>query len=142
VLLPFEVKDLSMIAPEALAGKRKMNRVTMARATLSDGQELHAVNNLFIGPRSHISARYQISQGNATEAHSSSGLIVSTGLGSTGWFQSLLAGAAGVAAGRALSDSAQEMRGHDFAWDSSDLRYVVREPFPAGLHRRKWFLGK
>lgn len=96
VLLPFEVNDLAGITPEAIARKRPLNRVTMALATLSDGQELHAVNDLFIGPRSHVSARYQIQQGDRSETHSSSGLIVSTGLGSTGWCQSLLAGAAGI----------------------------------------------
>ncbi|MET4569197.1 sugar kinase [Rhodanobacter soli] len=130
VLLPFEVEDLSAIAKEVIAGKRSLNRVTMARASLSDGQELYAVNDLFIGPRSHVSARYQIQQGGRSETHSSSGIIVSTGLGSTGWFQSLLAGAAGVA-GHALAEPAQAMREHGFAWDAAHLQFTVREPFPS-----------
>jgi hypothetical protein len=130
VLLPFEVEDLSAIAKEAIAGKRPLSRVTMARAALSDGQELFAVNDLFIGPRSHVSARYQIQQGSRSETHSSSGLIVSTGLGSTGWFQSLLAGAAGIA-GHALEGPAQAMREHGFAWDADHLQFTVREPFPS-----------
>jgi NAD kinase len=130
VLLPFEVEDLSAIAKEAIAGKRSLSRVTMARAALSDGQELFAVNDLFIGPRSHVSARYQIQQGSRSETHSSSGLIVSTGLGSTGWFQSLLAGAAGIA-GHALEGPAQAMREHGFAWDADHLQFTVREPFPS-----------
>jgi NAD kinase len=142
VLLPFEVKDLRSVTPEALAGKRSLKKVTMARATLSDGQELHAVNDLFIGPKSHISARYQISQGKETETHSSSGLIVSTGLGSTGWFQSLLAGAAGIAADHALATTAQQMRGHGFAWDSSHLQYVVREPFPSRMTQSQMVFGR
>jgi NAD kinase len=130
VLLPFEVEDLAAIAKEVIAGKRSLNRVTMARASLSDGQELYAVNDLFIGPRSHVSARYQIQQGGRSETHSSSGIIVSTGLGSTGWFQSLLAGAAGVA-GHALAGPAQAMREHGFAWDADHLQFTVREPFPS-----------
>jgi NAD kinase len=130
VLLPFEVGDLSTIAKEAIAGRRSLSRVTMARAALSDGQELFAVNDLFIGPRSHVSARYQIQQGARSETHSSSGLIVSTGLGSTGWFQSLLAGAAGIA-GHALAGSAQLMWEHGFAWDADHLQFTVREPFPS-----------
>jgi len=131
VLLPFQVKDLTALVPEALANKRKLNHVTMAVARLSDGQELHAVNDLFIGPRSHVSARYEIRLGDQVESHSSSGLIVSTGLGSTGWFQSLLAGAAGIAASHRLDDGVEQMRGHGFAWESQHLQFVVREPFPS-----------
>jgi NAD kinase len=130
VLLPFGVDDLGHIAPEALAGKRTSRRITMARASLSDGQELHAVNDLFIGPRSHVSARYSIALGDREEAHSSSGVIVSTGLGSTGWFQSLLAGAAAIA-GHKLPRNIQAMRGKGFAWDADHLQFTVREPFPS-----------
>ena len=141
VLLPFEVADLAAIAPEAIAGKRPLNHVTMARATLSDGQELHAVNDLFVGPRTHVSARYQIQQGDRTETHSSSGLIVSTGLGSTGWFQSLLAGAAGIA-GHALDGPAQAMREHGFAWDADHLQFTVREPFPSRTTQVEMVFGQ
>ncbi|WP_266160149.1 hypothetical protein [Dyella silvatica] len=42
VLLPFKVKDLAKIAAEAMSGKRATRRITMAKAVLSDGQELHA----------------------------------------------------------------------------------------------------
>jgi NAD kinase len=131
VLLPFQVKDLAAIVPDALAGNRTLRRVSMAVARLADGQELHAVNDLFIGPRSHVSARYEIRLGTTVETHSSSGLIVSTGLGSTGWFQSLLAGAAGIASGHRLDDGVQQMRGHGFPWEAQHLQFVVREPFPS-----------
>jgi len=141
VLLPFEVDDLATVTPEAIAKKRPLNRVTMARAMLSDGQELHAVNDLFIGPRSHVSARYQIQQGDRWETHSSSGLIVSTGLGSTGWFQSLLAGAAGIA-GHKLDGSAQAMREHGFAWDADHLQFTVREPFPSRVTQVEMVFGQ
>jgi NAD kinase len=130
VLLPFGVKDLGSIAPEVLAGRCSVQRVTMARASLSDGQELHAVNDLFIGPRTHVSARYAIQQGGRTENHSSSGVIVSTGLGSTGWLQSLLAGAAAIA-GHALATPIRALQGNGFSWDADHLQYTVREPFPS-----------
>lgn len=51
----------------------------MAEARLSDGQRLRAVNDLFVGPRSHTSALYDISVGARAEHQSSSGVIVSTG---------------------------------------------------------------
>ncbi len=130
VLLPFQVPDLRAVAPEALAGTRPTRAVTMARAVLADGQELHAVNDLFIGPRSHVSARYEIRLGEAGETHSSSGVIVSTGLGSTGWFRSLMTGASGIAGGDADARIA-ELRAHGFAWDAEHLQFTVREPFPS-----------
>ena len=69
--------------------KRPVKLVTMAEATLNTGQALHAVNDFFIGQRSHVSARYRISVGGQEERQSSSGIIVSTGLGSTGWLRSV-----------------------------------------------------
>ncbi|MCF7221609.1 sugar kinase [Marilutibacter chinensis] len=130
VLLPFQIEDLASIVSESLAGKRPTRAISMARARLSDGQELHAVNDLFIGPRSHVSARYEIRLGNRHEVHSSSGVIVSTGLGSTGWFRSLLAGALGIA-GNVRRKDIETMREHGFPWDADYLRFTVREPFPS-----------
>ena len=129
-LLPFKVADLRAVTPEALAGSRPTRAVTMARAILADGQELHAVNDLFVGPRSHVSARYDIRLGDTSETHSSSGLIVSTGLGSTGWLRSLLTGASGIAGSAARAGIAQ-LREEGFAWDAEHLQFTVREPFPS-----------
>ena len=67
--------------PGVLTGQRALRAVTMARAQLANGQSLHAVNDLFVGPKSHTSARYEIEIGRAREVQSSSGVIVSTGLG-------------------------------------------------------------
>lgn len=130
VLLPFTVEDLATLTPEAQAGSRPLRRITMARVTLSDGQTLHAVNDLFIGPRSHTSARYEIALGEQRETHSSSGVIVSTGLGSTGWFRSLLAGAAGIVGPKAGGRIAT-LREQGFPWEAPHLCFTVREPFPS-----------
>ncbi|SNB50951.1 hypothetical protein SAMN07250955_1015 [Arboricoccus pini] len=129
-LLPFKVGDLNKIVPLAQAGKRPTRRITMAAARLADGQVIHAVNDLFIGPRSHVSARYSIRIGERVEQHSSSGLIVSTGLGSTGWFKSVLAGAAGIADAH-MSAAHAKLREQGFAWESAFLYFTVREPFPS-----------
>ena len=113
----------------------------MAKAELNDGQKLYAVNDLFIGVRSHVSARYTISVGEASEQHSSSGLIVSTGLGSTGWFKSLMTGAARVAT--ASSGGKVKMEPHKgFAWDSDYLYYTVREPFPSKTSKATLVFGR
>ena len=139
VLLPFRVGDLMKVLPEVLAGRRAVSEVTMARAELNDGQVLYAVNDLFIGARSHISARYRISSGKEEEKHSSSGIIVSTGLGSTGWFRSLMAGAAAIAS--ALSG--QEVKAAaPFRRDAEYLYFTVREPFPSTTSQAGLVIGK
>jgi NAD kinase len=151
-LLPFQVGDLPKVIPEVLAHKRPTKSVTMAKASLNDGQTLHAVNDLFIGPKTHSSARYFIRSGEAGEAQSSSGVIVSTGLGSSGWFKSLLTGAAAVR--RAVSDLAEKRNGPgrskqvelavkpEFAWDAQLLFFTVREPFPTRTTGASLVFGK
>jgi len=135
-LLPFRVPDLATVLPEVLARKRPVKSVTMAQATLNTGEKLYAVNDLFIGPRSHVSARYKISIGGKSENHSSSGVIVSTGVGSTGWLKSLLAGASGIVQG--VGTDTTKRSAHvklapksDFPWDAGYLCFTVREPFPS-----------
>jgi NAD kinase len=109
-LLPFKVRDLDKIVREVLRRGRPTKSVTMAKVTLNTGPTLHAVNDFFIGPRTHISARYQIRLGEVAENHSSSGVIVSTGLGSSGWLKSLLTGAA------AITQSAGSVLGNTGHW--------------------------
>lgn len=141
ILLPFEVKDVSAIGQEVLTAGRPVQAITMAEAVLSDGQRLLAVNDLFIGPASHISARYEIRLDDEVEQQSSSGVIVSTGLGSTGWLKSIMAGTVGVA--RALGVAIPSDRQVDgFAWDSDYLYYTVREPFPSVTSSTEMVFGK
>src|SRR6185436_17634828 len=95
-LLTFRVSDLSKVMPEVVLRTRPTKSVTMAKAALNNGQTLYGVNDLFVGPKTHCSARYLIRSDEASETQSSSGVIVSTGLGSTGWLKSLLTGAAAI----------------------------------------------
>lgn len=62
---------------------------TMVEASLDDGQTLVALNEIFVGHPSHQSARYRLQADGADERQSSSGLIVSTGTGATGWCRSI-----------------------------------------------------
>lgn len=141
VLLPFLPKDLPALLPEVWRGKRPLREISMARARLTDGQELLAVNDFFLGARSHVSARYEIALGERHERHSSSGVIVSTGLGSTGWLRSVLTGASAVAGGRA-SKRTQALREHGFAWDARQLVFSVREPFPSRWSQAELVFGE
>ena len=61
----------------------------MVEARTADGQRLVALNELFVGHRTHQSARYRLNVGKETERHSSSGLIVATGTGASGWARSI-----------------------------------------------------
>jgi NAD kinase len=140
-LLPFKVADIDKIMRDVLKGARPTREVTMAQARLNTGLSLHAVNDLFIGPKSHGSARYRISSGNDAENHSSSGVIVSTGLGSTGWFKSLIAGAAGVAAASGFAPK-QEPGDTRFPWEADYLYFTVREPFPSNTTGTGLVFGK
>lgn len=129
VLLPFEPKDLGTVLADVSRGKRPTKAVTMAEARLSDGQVLRAVNDLFIGPRTHASALYEIELGEQREAQSSSGIIVSTGLGSTAWLKSIVTGSLSVA--RAMHAGDDSFRYEPEPWDSPQLTFAVREPFPS-----------
>ena len=97
VLLPFKGQELASVVKDTVLGHRPRKEITMAVARLNDGQSLLAVNDLFIGKQTHVSARYNIRIGGLEENQSSSGIIVSTGLGSSGWLKSIIAGARGVA---------------------------------------------
>ena len=127
VLLPFEAAQLASLLPTVAADQRALSAVTLAEATLSDGQTLRAVNDLFIGPRTHTSALYDLEFREHTERQSSSGLIVSTGLGSTAWMKSVVTGSLGIA--QALGGGKGAPAYRPTPWDARHLTFAVREPF-------------
>lgn len=129
ILLPFQVSQVVQAVTGLLAERSQVRTITMAEAVLNDGQTLLAFNDLFIGVRTHTSARYQITWGQRSERHSSSGLIVSTGAGSTGWLSSMFHMAAGVTRFALGADIGIEPARFRFAWDEPKLLFVVREPF-------------
>ena len=137
VLLPFKANDLSTVLGDVISKNMNYKTISMAEATTNLGDRLLAVNDLFVGPKSHTSARYDVSWNGKTESHSSSGVIISTGLGSTGWFKSLIAGASGIA-GRPV----QKKIANGFEWDSPFLYYTVREPFPSQQSQAELVFGK
>ena len=64
--------------------------LTMVEAVTDDGQTLRALNEVYLGSASHQTARYRLTApGGAPERQASSGLIVSTGTGATGWCRSV-----------------------------------------------------
>ncbi len=92
---------------------------------MNDGQRMLAFNDFFVGCQTHVSAHYVLQVGVRSEQQSSSGLIVSTGAGLTGWLSSVANMAEGFArwSGGGL--------GHNIklSWEDRRLVWVVREPF-------------
>lgn len=130
VLVPFTMEGAEVVLNHAIYGWMSDKQYTMARASLEDGQTLDAVNDLFIGVQSHASARYRLGYRGQSEDQSSSGIIVSTGAGSTGWFRSVLTASAGVAAGFLGAGAVGNLRDrYRFDAEARELRFTVREPF-------------
>ena len=102
-------------------------------AWLYEQKLMLAVNDFFIGPKSHTSARYDLTTRHTlgrviTESQSSSGIIVSTGIGQTGWYKSVMAQAK-AACGLFGYDGSGDYE--KIGWDEKKLSFVVREPFPS-----------
>ncbi len=113
-------------AVKAVLEERAVTRsVTMAQAVLSDGQRLLAFNDFFVGRRSHVSARYNLRWRGKAEPQSSSGVIVATGAGSTGWLSSVFNMMRGVSQWTG-GKAGQPFR---LEWQERRLAWVVREPF-------------
>lgn len=89
ILVPFSGTEASNILVPAMYNDIDVQYRTMAQVDLDDGQRLFALNELFIGHHSHQSARYTIGTADRKEHHSSSGVIVTTGTGATGWARSI-----------------------------------------------------
>lgn len=125
LLVPITTLRLRTAIENVMSDKPTLRSVTLAEVKLNDGQRLLAFNDIFLGAQTHISARYQLRYGSQYEDQSSSGVIVSTGAGSTGWLSSLFNMAAGISSFRGETPP-QPMR---LEWSSPELIFVVREPF-------------
>jgi NAD kinase len=85
LLVPHRPAD---VAGLLRAGHREQR--TMVEATTDDGQTLRALNEVYIGHPTHQSARYRLSTADGrAERQSSSGILVGTGTGATGWCRSV-----------------------------------------------------
>ncbi|HMO16002.1 MAG TPA: hypothetical protein PKD64_18185 [Pirellulaceae bacterium] len=137
VLLPFRAEQAKQVVESVIRECADIVRVTLAEAVLNDGQRMLAFNDLFIGRRSHVSARYNLRCGQASESQSSSGVIVATGAGSTGWLSSVFNMTRGVSSwvgGRPIAPVRWD-------WDASMLAWVVREPFASRFSQAELVAG-
>jgi NAD kinase len=89
LLARVSVADAASLIRAAAAGHAAIDERTMVEAALDDGQRVLALNEVFLGHRSHQSARYLIRCPGGEEHQSSSGIVVTTGTGATGWGRSI-----------------------------------------------------
>jgi hypothetical protein len=125
VLLPFRPQQARAAVGRVLDEKYRSRPVTLAEVQLNDGQRMLAFNDFFIGASSHVSARYTLEIDGRLEPQSSSGVLVSTGAGSTGWLSSLFNMTSGISQflGGPGSGNIQ------LPWEDRRLVWAVREPF-------------
>jgi NAD kinase len=127
ILLPFSPETAPGGVRRLLDNKASYHAITMAEVRLNDGQRLLAFNDFYLGQRTHVSARYSLTWRRQTERQSSSGVLVSTGAGSTGWLSSAQNMAAAVSG--LLLEHPVDLPRLRLGWDDPRLAFVVREPF-------------
>ncbi|MFF2161286.1 hypothetical protein ACFVWP_11310 [Streptomyces sp. NPDC058175] len=92
VLVRHRAADAAKLLPAAVSGRASADELTMVEAVADDTQRLLALNEIYLGPPSHQTARYRIGPDDDThtpEPQASSGVLVGTGTGATGWLCSL-----------------------------------------------------
>ena len=142
ILMPFNIQELTPQHFYRIVRENySLDYVSMAQVKLNDGQQLYGVNDIFVGPKSQISFRYNIHQLKNREDQCSSGIIISTGAGSTGWFRSIVTGARGIAS---AYDRISNIKDRDsrFPWDAEHLLFCVREPFPSKTTGSSFIFGQ
>ena len=118
VLVRHRAAEVARLLADLLLGRAAVQARTMVRATADDGAVLDALNDIYLGDAGHQSARYRLQLADGrVEAQSSSGLIVATGTGATGW-------AASIARERGASTGLPGEASADLAW-------FVREAWPS-----------
>lgn len=125
VLLPFNPDNFLTAVDKVVNNTYTSRQTSFAEAKLNDGQRLLAFNDLFIGATTHVSARYQIMFNNTIEEHSSSGIIISTQAGSTGWMSSIFNMSFGIHKFVEKIDSEKKV----IQLKNNQLMFAVREPF-------------
>ncbi|MBP2586001.1 NAD kinase [Streptomyces sp. PvR006] len=92
VLVRHRADRARRLLPYAAGAGAAVDELTMVEAVTDDAQRLLALNEIYVGPRSHQTARYTLdldATGLPPEAQASSGVLVGTGTGATGWLRSL-----------------------------------------------------
>ncbi len=89
VLVRHPVVACAALLSATVAARVQIEHRTMVQASTDDGQQLIALNEIYLGHPSHQSSRYQLQAPDGDpERQSSSGILIGTGTGATGWCRS------------------------------------------------------
>lgn len=127
ILARISPRDAADALSAAAAGEARVEERTMVEARLDTGETLLALNEIFVGHRSHQSAIYDLRHGQNAERQSSSGLIVSTGTGATGWARSI------------MKATHEEVKIEPC---KPEAIYFVREPWPSRTTSTRLVIGR
>ncbi|GAA1361632.1 hypothetical protein [Streptomyces beijiangensis] len=92
VLVRHSPIDTAKLLASAVSPGAAADELTMVEAVADDTQRLLALNEIYLGPPGHQTARYRLGPDDGTapaEPQASSGVLVGTGTGATGWLRSL-----------------------------------------------------
>ncbi|MFI1279410.1 hypothetical protein ACH4U5_01340 [Streptomyces sp. NPDC020858] len=92
VLVRHRCADAPALLRAATAAGSRAEELTMVEAVADDTQRLLALNEIYLGSPGHQTARYRLGSDGEKgpgEAQASSGVLVGTGTGATGWLRSL-----------------------------------------------------
>ncbi|GAA4014287.1 MULTISPECIES: hypothetical protein [Streptomyces] len=92
VLVRHRPRDAAALLPAVLARSVGVEERTMVEAVADDTQRVVALNEICLGAVGHQTVRYRLGlegDGGVVEAQASSGVLVGTGTGATGWIRSL-----------------------------------------------------
>ncbi|MFB6897032.1 hypothetical protein [Streptomyces hydrogenans] len=93
VLVRHRPADARRLLPHAAGPGAAADELTMVAAATDDGQRLLALNEIYVGPPGHQTARYTLDAAGGDdpgpEPQASSGVLAGTGTGATGWLRSL-----------------------------------------------------
>ncbi|MEU3368876.1 hypothetical protein ACFYM2_05040 [Streptomyces sp. NPDC006711] len=120
VLVRHRPASAGALLTSAVSERCPVEELTMVEALTDDRQRLLALNEIYLGAPGHQTARYRIGPDDpaaACEAQASSGVLVGSGTGSTGWLRSLWRQRAG----------APELPGRS----DPRLAWFVREAWPS-----------
>ena len=128
VLVRYSVDQSAALIRAVLRGQVRYEERSMVQANLDDGQHIVALNEIYIGDRGHQSSRYTVTLPTGEqERQSSSGVIVSSGTGSTGWASSL-------AGDRGLTEHLPRAGAPELIW-------WIREAWPSQWTGRNYING-
>lgn len=122
VIMTHAPETAGLLVEKVIEEQAIITQVTLARVSTNDGQELFAVNDFLVGRLDQQAARYSIRYGPTGERQCSSGVIVSTPMGGSGWIKSCMCAVTTI--------SGKHVNFPLFNnWSDEKLAFMVREPF-------------